>query len=544
MHSIRVTILLFFICRLALGQTVETAKAIDEYLASIIPPSGPGASVLVMKDGNLVLRKGYGLADVEKNIAVTPDMIFRIGSITKQFTSTAILKLAAQGKLNLDDDIRKYLPSSVAQEKRVTIQQLLNHTSGIKSYTSLPALLSLKSRPITTDSMIKEMGRHPFDFDPGERFLYNNSGYFLLGVIVEKVSGISWGEYLVSNFFKPLKMKSTFYTYPTSGAQAVGYASGNDVRFVKADDVHPSFSFSAGALFSTIDDLWKWNQALFNNKIVSKEWLDQAWSPLTLNNGNQESYGFGWALKRIGDDKVIGHGGGIDGFVAYELYVPSRALYIAILSNQPGNVEEITFRLAYLTLNDPKPARIELDETILDDYAGVYEVRPGESYVIRRQEKQLTSQRTGGELHNLYAHAPDLFAFEDTPSTVKFIRSDDRKVNGLELKGRNFLVEYAPKTNQPIPPLRQAIDVAPKVLEKFVGSYQLTPAFSIVIRLEGNQLIGQATNQPPFELKAESETKFFLTVVDAQIEFNLDDNGNVTGLTLFQNGHRIPGQRR
>jgi len=543
MLSTRLTFVLCIVSGLVFGQAPNASKALDEYLSSIIPPKGPGASVLVMRDGNVVLKKGYGLADIEKNVPVKPETIFRIGSITKQFTSTAILKLASEGKLRLDDDIKKYLPASITQGNLVTIQHLLTHTSGIKSYTSIPGMLSIKSKSITTDSMMQVIGQQPFDFNPGEQFLYNNSGYFLLGAIIEKVSGKTWGEYLTNNFFKPLKMNSTFYTYPSAGKQATGYTPRNN-GFDKADDVHPSFSFSAGALFSTVDDLRKWNQAVFGGQVVSKEWLDQAWSPVKLNDGQQENYGFGWALRRIGNDKAIGHGGAIDGFVSYELYVPGRSFYVAILLNHPANPEEITFRLAELALNDSKPTRMEVGPTTLADYVGVYQIKKGDTRVIRQDGSQLTSQRAGGELHKLYAHAPDLFVFEDVNSQIKFLRSDDGKVNALELTGLNFLIENATRTNLPLPPLRVAIDVSPEILQKYVGTYELTSTFSIAIRIENNKLIGQATNQPAFELKAESETKFFLTVVDAQIEFNKDDNDNVTALTLFQNGFKMLGTKK
>ena len=262
---------LVFVCSFLISIAQDPSSSIDNYLKEQFPAGEPGVIALVVKDGKTILRKGYGMANLEKSIAQNPEMISRIGSVTKQFTATAILKLMEEGKLGLNDPITKYLPDYPTQGKTVTIWNLLNHTSGIKSYTSIQSNMTTenKAKDVSHEELLATFQNIEFDFNPGDRWLYNNSGYYLLGMIIEKVSGMSWDQYLTKNFFKPLKMKSTVTddTGIKSG-EAIGYGKDGD-KYVVADFVHPSIPFAAGSIASTVDDLWKWNNAIFNYKVVS-----------------------------------------------------------------------------------------------------------------------------------------------------------------------------------------------------------------------------------------------------------------------------------
>jgi CubicO group peptidase (beta-lactamase class C family) len=546
-HILPLLLALFISCTLYAQKPAEDpAKAIDQYLSEIFKPNEPGATVLVIKDGKTVIRKGYGLANIESNTTNTPETIFRIGSVTKQFTSTAILKLAEQGKLSLQDDIKKYLPDYPTQ-KKVTIEHLLTHTSGIKSYTSLPDAMTTeaKAKEISVNGMINVFKDQPVDFNPGDSYLYNNSGYFLLGAIIEKVSGMPWGEYLKKNFFTPLKMTNTFCYDPKLTAQATGYQKTSANEFGVADYVHPTVPYSAGAIFSTVDDLWKWEKAIFDFKVVKKEWLEKAWTPLTLNNGKKESYGYGWQLGKIGEDKVIGHGGGIDGFVCFELYVPSTKLFVTILlnTNSAGNPENLAYEMAYKFSSQGSPATISLDEKTMDEYVGVYQISDKEDRIITRSGNQLHSQRTGSTKFDIDPYAKDAFFFKNSQSRLKFNRDAQGKIISAEMMGKEFVNQVATKTAKPIPADRATVDVPASVFDTYVGEYELAPGFIITVRREENKFMTQATGQPAFEIFAESETVFFLKVVDAKIEFKKNAEGKTESLILFQSGRSIPGKK-
>ena len=538
-------VILFFVTA-AQAQTVT--EDIDKFMNEKYPASQPGAAILVTKNDKVIFRKGYGLATLNPDKPVTPDMVFRIGSITKQFTSTAILKLAEQGKIDLNADITKYLTDFSTPGKTVTVEQLLNHTSGIKSYTSLPEAMSKKGLYISPADMMKIIHSQPSDFAPNDQWLYNNSGYFLLGMIIEKVSGVTYGEYVAKNLFKPAGMKSSFTDDSNLPANTTkGYVKSNATEFKAADYIHPSIPYSAGAIFSTVDDLWKWNQAIFSHKLVKKESLEKAWTPTKLNSGKLVGYGYAWSLGRLADDKVIGHGGAIDGYLTMEIYVPDQKIYVCILSNSMTvNPEEYAYQVAEIVAgisNTKEPETLSLTEAALDEYAGVYQISDKEDRVITRKGTQLFSQRTGGTKYEIFPYQKDAFFFKDSQTRLNFFRNADGKIDALELKSRDFIPQRAARTNKAIPTGRTEIELAGEVFDKYTGEYELAPGFIIKIWREDKSFKAQATGQPAFDIFAETETKFFLKVVDAQVEFTKDDTGKVVSMTLFQNGNQVPGKK-
>lgn len=519
----------------------KASETIHQFLLEKFPDHNPGASVLVIKGDKTLLRKGYGMANLESKTPVSPEMIFRIGSITKQFTSAAILKLSEQGKIRIDDEITKYLPDYPTNGKRITVGHLLNHTSGIKSYTSLPALMAkdLKAKEISVQDVINAFKDQPMDFDPGDEYRYNNSGYFLLGAIIEKVSGDTWSNYVQKNFFGPLKMKSTFTEDKNIPLAATGYAgSGNAV----ADYVHPSVPFSAGSIFSTVDDLWKWNKAIFNYRVVKKESLEKAWAPLVLNSGVKQSYGYGWQLGRLNDKKVIAHGGAIDGFLSYALYVPESKLFVTILCNSMSHpLEEIAFKVATFAsgLKEMEPTPISLDEKKLEEYVGVYKISDKEDRIISREGNHLFSQRTGGVKYEIYPYEADAFFYKDSPFRLRFLRDAAGVIQRFELTGRESINQEGNRTDKAIPAERVAIKIDPTIFDAYVGQYEITPGFILTMSREGEKFFSQATGQQILEIFPESETKFFLKVVDAQVEFIKDASGAVVVATLYQGGRKM-----
>lgn len=540
------SLILVFSSLIAIAQS--TVENLDKILNERFSATEPGAAVLVVQNDKVLLRKGYGIAEMNRKVPVTPDMAFRIGSITKQFTSTAVLKLVSEGKLSLQDELSKHLPDFKTQHP-VTIEQLLNHTSGIKSYTSVPERMTTEAKKtkVSVAEMLGYIQSYPIDFAPGEKWLYNNSAYFLLGAVIEKVTGKTYGDYISQTFFKPLKMTSS---YPDDSKpiakQAAGYTKGSGDAFVMADYVHPSIPYSAGSIFSTVDDLWKWNQAVFGYKLVKKELLEKAWTPTKTTDGSVESYGYGWQLGRVGDAKAIGHGGGIDGFLSFEVYVPEKQIYVAILANNTSvNPQDIAYLLAEQVagVGGSKPDPIVLAEDQGDAFVGVYKINDQADRVITRKGNQYFSQRTGGEKFEIYPYGENQFAFKESNTKINFIRDASGSVSAMEMLDRSFVPSRAVKTNKPIPSERVVFNLNPIDFDVFVGEYELAPGFLIKVWREENNYKAQATGQPSFDMFPESATKFFLKVVDAQVEFSKNDQGEVTHMTLFQAGRAMPGKK-
>ena len=521
--------------------------ALDVFMTENFPVSEPGASVLVIKDGETLLRKGYGMANIDAGQPSSPESIYRIGSITKQFTAIAILKLAQENKLSLQDDINRYFPEFT--EKKITIEHLLQHTSGIKSYTSIPSLLTpeKKKAGITQKELLEVLKNEAPDFEPGEYFSYNNSGYYLLGMIIEKVSGQKYKDYISEHLLEPLKMKNTFISDKKLPDEvAVGYQITEEGNLELADFVHSSLPFSAGALYSTVDDLWKWNQGISSYKVVKKEWLDKAWAPLTLTSGKQESYGYGWFLDRFNGKKVIAHGGAIDGYGSAALYEPESKIFVCILNNgSRNNIDAYAYDLMQMASSVPQdmPPAIAVDEHTLHEYVGVYNINEMEERIITLQDNMLFSKRNHGQSFPLIPYEADAFHFKGSDAVLKFTRDASGKITGCEFYGQKWIPEFAAKTDKPLPTGPKEIKINPAIFDQYVGEYELKPGFTIKIWRTENHFKAQATGQPEVDLYAESERKFFLKVTDAQLVFNQDDLGNVVSMTLYQGGRTIEGKK-
>ncbi|MDQ2922375.1 MAG: beta-lactamase family protein, partial [Acidobacteriota bacterium] len=301
---------------LAQSQTQKAAK-IDEVMTLANKYRLFNGSVLVAENGKVIYKKAFGLANMEWNIPNTPETRFRLGSITKQFTATLILQLVEQGKIKLDGKLSDYLPEYRKDVgEKVTVHQLLNHTSGIPSYTSLPGFFNDVSRnPYSVDEFVKKYASNNLEFEPGSKFSYNNSGYFLLGAIIEKVTGQPYERVLKEKIFDPLGMKSTGYDHHATiiEKRASGYEKTGE-GYVNAAYLDMSLPYAAGSLYSTVDDLYLWDQALYTDRVLSAQSKDLMYKP------NLNDYAYGWNITKAklgtGTETVpsISHGGGINGF--------------------------------------------------------------------------------------------------------------------------------------------------------------------------------------------------------------------------------------
>jgi len=527
----------------------ELAGRIDAVMSEIYKPGEPGAALIVRRGGRTLFRKGYGLADLELGVKVEPDMIFRLGSITKQFTAAAILLLAEQGKLSLQDELGKYLPAFPTGGRKVTIEHLLTHTSGIKSYTNMEEWLQMWRKDMTPQEIIDMSRDKPFEFAPGERWNYNNSGYVMLGAIIEKVSGLTYEQFIQAKIFTPLGMTHSLYgnTERVIPRRVPGYQKNND-GFINAPYLSMTQPYAAGSLLSSVDDLAAWNDALFSGKLLKKEWLDKAFTPFQLAGGESTGYGYGWFISDFRGHRCVEHGGGINGFMSYALALPADDIYVAVLTNsaiEGRNPEAQAVRIAELVLGLPAIERktITLATGEMDALVGVYENLDGEARTITRDGERFFSQRAGGAKHAILPASATEFFFSDTPTIIRFSKDARGGIDGLRVQGRIGPSEVYRKTDKPLPAERKEIALPPRLLGRYLGEYELMPGFSIVITNEAGRLTGQATGQPKLEIFAESETNFFLKAVDAQIIFDLDAAGQATGLTLFQGGQKLPGKK-
>jgi D-alanyl-D-alanine carboxypeptidase len=381
--SIRAALLALLVAAPAAG--AQDARALTRYvdsvaLAAVTEHRTAGVSVAVAKNGRMLLSKGYGFADLENDVPATGETVYRIGSVTKQFTSAAIMRLVEQGKLSLDDTLQKFLPGFPSQGNRVTIRHLLNHTSGIRSYTGLgPKWARTVRLDLPTDSMVALFANEPFDFKPGDAYRYNNSAYFLLGVIIEKLSGRTYGQYLQDEFFTPLGLKGTTYCdqAPIIKRRAQGYALRPEGGFINAEPLSMTQPYAAGSLCSTVGDLVTWARALAGGKVVSPASYRLMTTPDTLNNGRPLTYGFGLSLGTLGGHKQVSHNGGINGFVSELHHYPDDSIITVVLTNTGAlTAIQLEKQVARRALGIRELPAVAIEAAALNRLVGEYAVGP------------------------------------------------------------------------------------------------------------------------------------------------------------------------
>lgn len=532
------------------------AAELDALFAEAYPADQPGAAVLVEKGGEVVLRKGYGMADLEMGVPVAPDMVFRLGSITKQLTAAAILLLVEEGKLSLVAPLGEVLPDYEGPASRVTIHQLLTHTGGVPSYTDVPEYAARMREDVTPAQMIERFREKPLDFEPGAGWHYSNSGYFLLGKIIEELSGESYEDFVETHIFEPLGMDRTRYGHVSEivPGRVEGY-EGAPGSYQNAAYLSMTQPYSAGSLLSTVDDLARWDHALRTDDLLPPELRERLWTPAELADGRRTGYGYGFVVHDYQGHRIVQHGGGISGFVTSLVRIPEEGIFVAVLSNNPSGQPgpaRLALDVATRALGEPLDERpsVTLPPETLDEYVGVYLIEGGEGgegeeriRVLTREGERLYSRRTGGVKTPVSFSEKDRIFYPDGLTTGRFVRDGEGRVTGMWLRPTVGPEEHAAKTDRPIPEERTEVEIDPAILDRYPGRYELVPGFWIDVTREGDRLFAQATGQPRFELFPESETRFFLKVVDAVVEFHGAEDGQADSLTLFQGGREMPGER-
>lgn len=418
----------------------DLASAADAIVRAAYPSDGPGAAVVIMRHGRVAYASGRGLADVERRRSITPATPFRMASITKQFTAAVILQLVDEGRISLDDPLSRFFPDYPSPGAGATVRQLLNHTSGIQSYTFIPgwwADPAKTNRPYTTAEMIAQFRDQPVTAQPGEAWLYNNSGYVLLGAIIELKTGMPWYQAVEERIARPLGLSSV--TYERSGKTVPGLALGyieESGRRQLARPMHMSVPHAAGGLVGTVGDLAKWGSALHHGRVVSPALYQEMIRPTQLRSGMTEPYGLGLALYNIRGHAAIGHAGGFFGYNTDSAYVPADDLFIAVFANsdEPATSPEILLRrLAALALGKPHPELrpVKLDRRLLEPLLGTYSAddgSPSRRFFVR--EGRLYTARGSESEYEAFPAGDDRFFYG--PGSLSWFKIE-RKGNGAHV---------------------------------------------------------------------------------------------------------------
>jgi CubicO group peptidase (beta-lactamase class C family) len=495
-------------------------------------------SVLVAQGDKIVFERSYGDANLEWNIPDDSLTKFRIGSMTKQFTAASILLLEERGKLSTDDYVKKYMPDAPAAWDKITIYNLLTHTSGIPSFTSFPDYHTSEATPTTPKGMVDRFRDKPLEFQPGEKWNYSNSGYVLLGYLLEKISGQSYADFVTENIFKPLGMKDSGYDSNSAVIphRATGYAPGPNGP-VNSGYIDMTIPFSAGALYSTTHDLLLWEQALYGGKVLSAASLKKMTTPY------KESYGCGLMITTAKGHLQYEHGGGIEGFNTEMAYYPDDKLTVIALANLNGGAPgDIAGKLAAVVHGEKvvlqsERKEIKVPHETLAKYVGSYELAPSIFITMSLDGDQFSTQLTGQPKFEVFAETEKDFFLKVVDAQLTFEMDSQGKVTDVVLH-QNGRDQTAKRSETGPPPSKEhkEVGIDPKILDNYVGAYELAPNFILTVTREGDHLFTQATGQGKVEVFPEGDHDFFLKVVDAQITFETDSQGKATSLVLHQGG--------
>ncbi|WP_117881042.1 serine hydrolase [Aureibaculum luteum] len=568
-------ILLLVVSGMSFAQT--KVEQIEELLNTYQEYGKFNGSVLVSDQGKVIYKKGFGMANMEWDIPNQPNTKHRLGSITKQFTAMLILQLVAEGKLDLNKPITTYLPDyPKTSGDIITSHHLLTHTSGIPNYTSFPKFMEDESRnPYTPEAFLKIFAEKPLDFIPGEKFSYSNSGYFLLGVLIEKLSGKSYEQMLQDKIFTPLNMKDTGYDNHADilKNRASGYEKQGGA-YVNSRYLDMSIPYAAGSLYSSVEDLYKWDQALYTTSILPQKYMTLYFNPSIPAFGNAHyAYGWGVGYAKIGKSKdsiyAIGHGGGINGFNTNISRTTSNKSLVVLLNNTGGApLNDITTAIRGImhgkAYDMPKKSVADAVLAVIEDKgidAGITHyntIKNSDTYSLSETEMNAIGYQLMGTDRVEDANKVFQLIVKEFPKSSNAYDSYGESFmklekNDLAIKNYRKSVVLNPNNQNAITFLKELGDdvsdlvkevkVSNAILDTYIGKYELQPGFILTVTREGNQLKTQATGQSIIDVFPKSENEFYLKVVDAQLVFNKNDVGNIGSVTLFQGGREMEGKK-
>ncbi|HKY29884.1 MAG TPA: serine hydrolase [Pyrinomonadaceae bacterium] len=543
---IRLSLPLLFLCccvvTTAAAQTNDDplTKKVDQLFATWDKPESPGAAIAVIKDGAVVYKRGYGSANLEYNIPVTPQTVFHVASVSKQFTAFAITLLANQGKLSLDDDIRKHLPEVPDFGKKITIRHLIHHTSGLRDQWTLLGMAGWRLDDVITKEHIMKMVRHQkeLNFDPGAENLYSNTGYTLLAVIVERVSGQSFREYTEANIFKPLGMTNTHFHDDHERIvknRAYSYMPAGAVGGFRAAPLNYA-NVGATSLFTTADDLARWVINFEDKKIGGADVIKQMHQQGVLNSGKEINYAFGLSIGPYRGLNTVGHAGGDAAYRSFAFWFPDQRFAVVVLSNFGSlNPQQMAQRIADIYLADkltPEPPKtataerkaVKVDPGILESYAGRYLLDGRTLVVISKEGDKLMGQPGNSPKAELIPQSETTFFVKEANSEVTFERDEKGNVVRFAMKS-GTQSQSAKRLNPPATAAQ---------LTQFAGDYyspELGTGYSLVVK--DGKLIAQHRRHDDISLTEldgdlfSGNRWFFQTV-----QFTRDSEKRITGFRL------------
>jgi CubicO group peptidase (beta-lactamase class C family) len=403
-------------------QAQETEKHIDALIGKAVQLNRFNGSVLVSRKGHVVYEKAFGYQNADKKVPNTSNTIYQIGSTTKEFTAALILKLAEQHKLDIEDKLSKYFPDYKYADQ-INIRQLLTHTSGIYEFLRDPEVAKGSAEPKSKEKLLTYFMDKPLDFTPGSQFSYSNSGYVLLGLIIEQVTGKSYQTVVRESILKPLKMNHTGFDFLhlKSPDKAMGYSKYNQKTKVEAIPWDSTATFSAGSMYSTVSDLQRWNEGLVKYKVLSKSSLEKATTPYL------SGYGLGCWIDTLNNKKIVSHGGNIFGFTSYFGGIQDEDVCVILLTNIFSNQIETLGQSIFAILDDKPYAyfdELDLHAEELEKYVGEYEINPDYHINISLSDKQLFMSRNGEAASGIFPYKPDTFFEKDDDIRVAFTKVD------------------------------------------------------------------------------------------------------------------------
>ena len=559
------TLLISLLFVSTLSSQEDEITRIDALLTAYASEDRLNGAVLIAQGDEVLYSKGFGLAHMELEVANTPDTRFRIGSITKQYTAALILQLVEEGKVDLEGKLSDYVPDYPAEHgKQVTIHQLLNHTSGIVSYTGREEFWKKSRDPFTTQEFLEAFTVEELEFEPGTKWNYNNSGYYILGVVIEEVTGMPYDQALRKRLMDPLGLENTGYDHfhKVIKNRATGYLEWG-IGYRRAGYIDTGLPYAAGMLYSTVGDMHKWTRALHAAKpFKNKETLEKMLTPYMQNYG----YGIGINERTFGEEtvQVISHAGGVHGFASNLVYFPEKELTVAGADNTSSNIgvpmngviqifhgqEAPALKLnAYKELhtmiaNEGMAPALERFRDIRENHMDAY--RAGERQLPRLAQSYLEEGLAELAQPLLEENLKHFSESEETYVLLGHAR--------LELGNKDQAIADFKKVLEINPgnkPAREKLEelgvvieekdvvVPPDLLSSYLGVYELGPGFTLTLSLDEQQLLVTSTGASPVEFFPKDNTNFYAKIVNAKFEINSDEAGVVTGMTYQQGGRTM-----
>lgn len=566
-NALLIFMMLFGITTSMLSQSSTTvepiteAAKIDKLMRYSYENGIFNGSVLVSQDGKSIYNDALGYADKDNDRKLNKTSVFYLASVSKQFTTMAIMILKEQKKLSYDDKLSKYFPEFPDYANTVSIKHLMTHTSGIADHYRLGMYKKGLTNSDVVEALLKQTA---LDFEPGTKFSYSNGGYVLLSLIVEKVAAMPFHKYMETNIFKPLGMNNTLVydkSTPEIENRAVGYNQ------TGALDDYEIFTTGAGGMYSTVDDLHLWDQALYTEKLITKATLEEALTSATLNNGELTNYGYGWAVSEKEGRKVVQHSGGLSGyrtFLKRNLYNNSGYIILTNHGDASNNqsimraLDEILDGKSYtlpkvpisnkmgeMLMSNDVPAAMKKIRTLLDTEPDKFDANEnainglGYTYLGDKDfEKALAIFKLNVDYNSSSSNVYDSYA-EAQLASGDTLQAIENYKKSFELNRNNTqAIDILKSIGVATESLVAKVVVPQELLQQYAGAYELAPTFILTIIHEGDRLFIHPTGQTKSEVFASDQNRFFSKIVDAQITFNKNEAGEITSLTLHQNGNQ------